>query len=96
MCLSGLKYSLHLEICRETQFVDYFFFRMTICAQDSTWCHSAFEQTLQELIWSSSEHTYPSGTSMFLKINDFFAFQDNNSLFSKFIEFRTLFAFVHK
>ena len=27
------------------------------------------------------KHTYSSGTLMFLKINDFFACQDNNSLF---------------
>ena len=40
--------------------------------------------------------TYSSGTSMFLRINDFFACQDNNSLFFMFIEFRKLFASVHK
>ena len=27
------------------------------------------------------KHTYSSGTLMFLKLHDFFAFQDNNSLF---------------
>ena len=32
---------------------------------------------------------------MFLKINDFFACQDNN-LFFMFIEFRKLFASIHK
>ena len=33
---------------------------------------------------------------MFLKINDFFACQDNASLFFMFIEFRKLSASVHK
>ena len=33
---------------------------------------------------------------MFLKINDFFACQGNNSLFFMFIEFRKLFASIHK
>ena len=41
-------------------------------------------------------HTYSSGTLMFLKINDFFACQDNNSLFFLFIESRKLFASIHK
>ena len=42
------------------------------------------------------KHTYSSGTSMFLKINDFFACQDNNSSFFMFLEFRKLFASIHK
>ena len=33
---------------------------------------------------------------MFLKINDFFACQVNNSIFFMFIEFGELFASVHK
>ena len=42
------------------------------------------------------KHTYSSGTLMFLEINDFFACQDNNSLIFMFIEFRRLFASIHK
>ena len=60
---------------------------------------------LNSYIWANStraelgqvvKHTYSSDTLMFLKINDFFACQDNNSLFFMFIEFRKLFASIYK
>ena len=60
---------------------------------------------LHSCIWANStraelsqvvKHSYSSGTLMFLKINDFFACQDNNSLFFVFIEFGELFASIHK
>ena len=61
---------------------------------------------LNSCIWANStraeldqvvKHTYSSGTLMFLKINEFFACQDNNSLFLRLLNLgNCLLLFINK